>query len=398
MASVRASAQAFGEQIVNKKFRPASMFFFPRVRISPYFEGTQAAGAKAYSVYNHYFHPHYYRDQLEEYWAHVNDVVMTDVTGERQIRIKGPDAFAFTDNLITRDLKRINVHQCKYLCLCDDKGRIINDPIVARMEEDEFWISISDSDVLLWAKGIAHHSKWTVEIDELDVAPLQIQGPKSLPLMISVFGSQLGNLPYYHTTSATLSGMEMIITRTGFTGEKGFEIYLKNSRRDGMQLWNTILEAGKPFDLLPTGSALARRLEAGIRNFRQDITHDDNPYQVGLGFTVDLEKESEFIGKQALKRVKEVGIKRKLVGIEFGEEPMKGTNEEWWPVLENGSPIGKVTTAAYSPRLEKNIGFAMLPIERTSIGTKLTMLQRGVETEAIVVKQPFAENLNRQRA
>ena len=207
-------------QIVDNKFLPASVFFFPRVSVSPYFEGTQAAGAKAYSVYNHYFHPHYYRDPLEEYWAHINDVVMTDVTGERQIRIKGPDAFAFTDNLITRELKQINVSQCKYLCLCDDEGRIINDPIVARMEDNEFWISISDSDVLLWVKGIAHHSKWTLEIDELDVARMQIQGPKSLPLMVSVFGSQLDDLPYYHTTSATLSGMEMIITRTGFTGNE----------------------------------------------------------------------------------------------------------------------------------------------------------------------------------
>jgi len=383
---------------VDDKFRPASMFFFPRVSVSPYFEGTQAAGAKAYSVYNHYFHPHYYRDPLEEYWAHINDVVMTDVTGERQIRIKGSDAFAFTDYLITRDLKKIEVSQCKYLCLCDNDGRIINDPIVARMEENEFWISISDSDALLWVKGVAHQSNWSVEIDELDVAPLQIQGPKSLPLMVSVFGSELDDLPYYHTKSTTLANMEMIITRTGFTGEKGFEIYLQNSRRDGMKLWNTMLEAGRPFDLLPTGSALPRRLEAGIRNFRQDITHDDNPYEVGLGFAVDLEKESDFIGKRALEQVKQVGIKRKLVGIEFGEEPMQGTNEEWWPVLENSEPIGKVTTAAYSPRLDKNIGFAMVPIEKTSIGTKLVILQRGVESNAIVVEQPFGKNLNKQRA
>ena len=323
---------------------------------------------------------------------------MTDVTGERQIRIKGRDAFAFTDYLITRDLRKIDVSQCKYLCLCDDDGRIINDPIVARMEANEFWISISDSDVLLWVKGIAHHSKWTVEIDELDVAPMQIQGPKSVPLMVSVFGSRLDDLPYYHTTPATLSGMEMIITRTGFTGEKGFEIYLKNSLRDGMKLWNTMMEAGKPFGLQPSGSALPRRLEAGIRNFGQDITHEDNPYEVGLGYTVDLQKDSDFIGKQALKQVKETGIKRKLVGIEFGKEPMSGTNEEWWPVLENGTPIGKVTTAAYSPRLDKNIGFAMLPIEKTAIGTKLTIVQRGVENEAIVVKQPFADNLSSQRS
>ncbi len=398
LQTARSCALAFRGQVVDSKFRPASVFFFPRVSVSPYFEGTQAAGAKAYSVYNHYFHPHYYSDPLEEYWAHINDVVMTDVTGERQIRVKGPDAFAFTDHLITRDLNNIKVSQCKYLCLCDDHGLIINDPIVARMDENEFWISISDSDVLLWTKGIAHHSKWAIEIDELDVAPMQIQGPKSLPLMISVFGSHLDALPYYHTTPATLSGMEMIITRTGFTGEKGFEIYLKNSRRDGMKLWNTMLEAGKPFDLRPTGSAMPRRLEAGIRNFRQDITHDDNPYEVGLGFTVDLDKESDFIGKEALRRVKETGVKRKLVGIEFGNEPMQGTNEEWWPVLENGSPIGKVTTAAYSPRLDKNIGFAMLPMERTPIGTELNILQRGVETEAIVVKQPFGENMNRQHA
>lgn len=383
---------------MDNKFRPASAFFFPRVRLSPYFEGTQASGAKAYSVYNHYFHPHYYRDPLEEYWAHINDVVITDVTGERQIRIKGREAFAFTDYLVTRDLKKINVSQCKYLCLCDDDGRIVNDPIVARMDENEFWISISDSDVLLWVKGVAHNSKWNVEIDELDIAPMQIQGPKSVPLMVSLFGSQVDDLPYQYTTPATLSGMEMIITRTGFTGEKGFEIYLKNSLRDGMKLWNTMMEAGKPFGLQPSGAAFPRRLEAGIRNFGQDITHDDNPYEVGLGFTVDLEKGSDFIGKQALKRIKETGPQRKLVGIEFGVEPMTGTNEEWWPVLENGISIGKVTTAAYSPRLKKNIGFAMLPIEKSAVGTKLTIVQRGLDTEAIVVKQPFAKDLSRQRS
>ena len=374
---------------MTKDFRPATTFFYPRTRLSPYFEGTQASGAKAYSVYNHMYLPSWYRDTDEEYWAVTNDVVIWVVSVERQVQIKGPDAFEFTNFITTKDLHKCKVKQCKYTLICDDKGGVINDPVLSRLDDDIFWLSLSDSDVLLWAKGLAYNSKWNVELSEPDVAPMQVQGPKSKPLMISLFGSELESLRYYHCLDGTLSGMEMLVTRTGYTGEIGYEIFLKNATKDGLKLWNTMLEAGKPYNISPTGPSLIRRLEHGIRNYGQDVRLDNNPYEVGLGFAVDLKQEADFIGKEALTQIKKEGVKQKLIGIEFGIERMKGWNEDNWPVMENGKQIGRVTTAAYSPSLKKNIGYAMLPIEKTEIGTIITILARGDETEATVIKEPF---------
>ena len=381
---------------MTKDFRPATTFFYPRTRLSPYFEGTQASGAKAYSVYNHMYLPSWYRDTEEEYWAVTNDVVIWDVAVERQVQIKGPDAFEFTNFITTKDLHKCKVKQCKYTLICDDKGGVINDPVLSRLDNDIFWLSLSDSDVLLWAKGLAYNSKWNVELSEPDVAPMQVQGPKSKSLMISLFGSELESLRYYHCLDGTLSGMEMLVTRTGYTGEIGYEIYLKNASKDGLKLWNTMLEAGKPYNISPTGPSLIRRLEHGIRNYGQDVRLDNNPYEVGLGFTVDLNQEADFVGKESLTQIKKEGLKKKLVGIEFGTERMKGWNEDYWPVIENDKQIGQVTTAAYSPSLKKNIGYAMLPIERTEIGTKITILARGDETGATVIKEPFVRGREKQ--
>ena len=209
--------------------------------------------------------------------------------------------------------------------------------------------------------------------------------------MISIFGSIIESLPYYHNIETTLSGMNMIVTRTGYTGEIGYEIYLKNAQRDGIKLWNTMLEAGKSYNISPGGPSLIRRLEHGIRNYGQDMRLENNPYEVGLGFAVDLDQEADFIGKKALIQIKKQKLKQKIVGIEFGTERMKGWNEDCWPIMENGKQIGSVTTAAYSPSLKKNIGFAMLPIEKTEIGTKITIISRGIKTGATVIKEPFAK-------
>jgi len=313
------------------------------------------------------------------------------VAVERQVQIKGPDAFKFTNYITTKDLNKCKVNQCKFTLICDGNGGIINDPVLSRLDDNLFWLSISDSDVLLWAKGLAHNSKWNVELSEPDVAPMQVQGPKSRPLMISIFGSKIESLPYYHNMETTLSGMNMLVTRTGYTGEIGYEIYLRNAQRDGIKLWNTMLEAGKSYNISPGVSSLIRRLEHGIRNYGQDMRLENNPYEVGLGFAVDLDQEADFIGKKALIQIKKQELKQKIVGIEFGTERMKGWNEDCWPIMENGKQIGSVTTAAYSPSLKKNIGFAMLPIEKTEIGTKITIISRGIKTGATVIKEPFAK-------
>ncbi len=372
-------------------YRPATVFFYPRIRLSPYFEATQRAGAKAYSAYNHMYIPSWYGDTDEEYWALTNDVVIWDVAVERQLEIKGPDGFNFTNMLTPRDLNKCEVGQCMYVMITDENGGIINDPVLLRLSENHFWLSLSDSDVLLWAKGLAYNSDWELELGEPDVSPMQMQGPKSRKLMQDLFGDRILNLPYYHHYQTSLDGMEMVVTRTGYTGEIGFEIFLKNSTRDGLRLWDAVMEAGKPYNIRPTGPSLIRRLEAGIRNYGQDMRLEHNPYEIGLGWTVDLEQEADFIGKKALKRIKAEGVKRKLVGVEIHGDRIKRWNEDYWPVHKDGRRIGHVTTGAYSPQLKKNIGYAFVPIEYAGLGEEFNVDVRGVTTTARVVKEPFVD-------
>ncbi len=376
---------------MTKDYRPASVFFYPRIRLSPYFEATQRHGAKAYSAYNHMYIPSWYGDTDDEYWALTNDVVIWDVAVERQLEIKGPDGFAFTNMLTPRDLNKCEVGQCMYVMITDENGGIINDPVLLRLAENHFWLSLSDSDVLLWAKGLAYNSDLDVELGEPDVSPVQVQGPKSRALMQDLFGDWILDLPYYYHKQTELGNMEMVVSRTGYTGEIGYEIYLKNSIRDGLKLWDAVMEAGKPHNIVVTGPSLIRRLEFGIRNYGQDMRLEHNPYEIGFGWSVDLDQEADFIGKEALKRIKAEGITRKLVGVEIDGERIQGWNEDYWPVHSDGKAIGQVTTGAYSPRLEKNIGYAMVPIEYAELGTKFDVDVRGETKTATVVEEPFID-------
>ena len=374
-----------------KVYNPATVFFYPRIRLSPYFEATQRHGAKAYSAYNHMYIPSWYGDTDKEYWALTNDVVIWDVAVERQLEIKGPDGFAFTNMLTPRDLNQCEVGQCMYVMITDENGGIINDPVLLRLAENHFWLSLSDSDVLLWAKGLAYNSKWEVELGEPDVSPVQVQGPKSRALMQDLFGDWILDLPYYYHKQTQLGDMEMVVSRTGYTGEIGYEIYLKNSIRDGLKLWDAVMEAGKPHNIIVTGPSLIRRLEFGIRNYGQDMRLEHNPYEIGFGWSVDLDQEADFIGKEALKRIKAEGITRKLVGVEIDGDRIQGWNEDYWPVYSDGKAIGQVTTGAYSPRLEKNIGYAMVPIEYAELGTNFNVDVRGETKTATVVREPFID-------
>ncbi|MFQ5793862.1 MAG: glycine cleavage T C-terminal barrel domain-containing protein [Candidatus Bipolaricaulia bacterium] len=375
---------------MTKDFRPATVYFYPRIRLSPYFEATQRHDAKAYSAYNHMYIPSWYGDTEEEYWALVNDVVIWDVAVERQLEIKGPDGFAFTNMLTPRDLTQCEVGQCMYVMITDENGTIINDPVLLRLDENHFWLSLSDSDVLLWAKGLAYNSDWDVELGEPDVSPVQVQGPKSPKVMQDLFGDRVLKLPYYYHYETTLDDMETVVTRTGYTQELGYEIFLKNSSRDGLKLWDTMMEAGKPYNIRPAGPSVIRRVEAGIRDYGRDIFRlESNPYEVGFGWTVDLDQEADFIGKEALRRIKAEGVKRKLVGVEIYGDRIEGSNEDYWPVHKDGQRIGQVTSTIYSPRLEKNIGYAMVPIEYADLGTEFSVDARGTERTAKVVEEPF---------
>ena len=362
----------------------------PWIQRSPYFEAAHRSGARAYDLYNHMLMPGVYTNPVDEYWHLVNHVAVWDVGVERQVEISGPDGAKFAELLTPRDLSQCKVGECKYVALTTPDGGIINDPVLLRLSENHFWLSLSDWDVIFWAKGVAVNAGLDVDVREPDVAPLQIQGPKSKDLMVGLFGSKILDIPYYHLIETKLDRIPVVITRTGWTAEVGYEIYLRDSAY-GPELWDRVMAAGKDHNIRPIAPSEIRRIEAGILNYSSDIMLDNNPYEVGLGWTVDLDKKADFLGREALRRIKAEGVKRKLVGVEVEGDSLGAWAPEFLPVLAEGRKIGHVTSLTFSPRLEKNIGFALVPTDHAKIGTRFRVTTSKGERSATVVKKPFVD-------
>lgn len=379
-----------GPRPVGKDEGATKLYFGPWYRKSPYFEAARRYGCYAYDIYNKMYIPGNYAESVNEYWNLVNHVTLWDVGCERQVEITGPDAFDFTNYLTPRDLSKCEVGQGKYVIITAEDGGIVNDPVLMRLGKNHFWLSLADSDVLLWAKGVALHAHMDVNITEPDVSPLQLQGPKSKDVARALFGPKILDLAYYYFMEAKLDGIPLIVSRTGWSAEVGYEIYLRDGSR-GDELWERVMEAGKPFNIRPTGPSEARRIEAGILNYPSDMTLENNPYEVSLGWLVDGGKEADYIGKAALKRIKEEGVKRKLVGVEVDGELGHVWLPEHWPVEVRGRRVGKLTALAFSPRLKKNIGYAMVPIEYAAPGTRLTVKAPSNDLAATVVPKPFID-------
>lgn len=373
------------------------ILLYSRIRKSPYFEASRRHGPKMYSVYNHTYHPRHYGDPIEEYWQLLNGVTLWDVAVEHQVEISGPDAFDFTNLLVARDLNKCEVGQCKYVFLCLPDGGIINDPVLLRVEENRFWLSLADSDVELWARGVAYNSGQDVTIREIDVSPVQVQGPKSKDVLVDLFGDSILDIPYYFLAPYRLGDLKVLVSRTGYTAELGYEIYLYDATKHGVELWDRVVEAGKPHGLRVIGPSHIRRIEAGILALGADMWFDTNPYEVGMGYDwmVDLEQGSDFIGKEALARIKREGPKRKLAGVEIGGERLgaynDGTMIDFYPVVKDGTRIGEVRSACWSPRLDKNIGMAMVLVTHAALGTELEVVRPDGTVSAVVVEMPFVD-------
>lgn len=389
-------------------YQDPRILLYPRIRKSPFFYASRRHGVQMYSVYNHTYHPRHYGDPIAEYWALLEGVTLWDVGVERQIEISGPDAFDFTNLLVTRDLSKCKVGQCKYVFLTDQHGGIINDPILLRLEENRFWLSLADSDVLLWARGVATHAGMDVSIEEIDVGPVQVQGPKSFALMRDLLGDSVAEIPYYYLRDFRIGDIDVTVSRTGYTGEIGYEIYVHHASENGVRLWDMVLEAGQAHDLRVIGPCHIRRIEGGMLAHGADITVDTTPFEIGMGYDwmVDLEQEADFIGKQALTRLKAEGPRRQLVGLEIGGPDLGTYNDgsmiDVLPVFADGVRIGEVTSACRSPRLEKNIGLAMVAVEHSEAGTVLQVdvgarNDSGTDlVEAVVVPKPFIDPTKEQ--
>jgi aminomethyltransferase len=384
-----------------------------RVRKSPYWHLSMQHGCWRATIYNRMYHPRGYvrREDggaMVEYEAIVNHVTMWNVAVERQVQVKGHDAEAFVDFVITRDATRIKPMTGRYVILCNERGGILNDPVLLRPEVDEFWFSLADSDMLLWLQGVNAGMKFGVEIAEIDVAPVQIQGPKSEALMADLVGPAIHEVPPYGMLAAKVGGRDCLISQSGFSGEKGYEIYLRNATLYADDMWNAVIEAGEKHQLMVIAPAHHRRIAAGILSWGQDLDWEHVPFQVNLGYQVPRKKTADYVGKAALEHIRdqvEAGtppFKQILVGLRLGGKPIDDYAPDFWLIGdEGGAPLGYVTSPWYSPELESNIAMGFVPVARSGLGTQLTVHlpepyaeTPGQPVSAEVVEIPFRPSVN----
>jgi aminomethyltransferase len=366
-----------------------------RLRHSPYYEATQRHGPVGFTVYNHMLFPIRFDSFEAEFEALLNDVTVWDVAVERVLEISGRDGARFAQLLTPRDLGKCAVGQAKYVLICDADGGIINDPVLTRMAPDTFWFALASSDALLFARGLRHaYPDLDVTIREVDVAPMQIQGPKSKDLMHDLLGPEIGKLKYYWWTRAEVRGIPVVITRTGWTSEVGYEIYLLDPTR-GSDLWQAVMDAGRPYKVKPTGPSDIRRIEGAIFNWGADMTYDNNPLEMGLERLIawDL-PDSAVISLPALRRIRAQGVTRRIVGVELDGDPFPALNFVKWPAFRpavDDARVGQVTSAIYSPRLRANIGYCWVPTELAATGSTLRVATEWGDRTATVVAMPFVD-------
>ena len=362
--------------------------FGTQIRKSPYFDATVRWGATGFSVYNHMYIPRDFGNPEENFWNLINNAILCDVAVERQVEITGPDAFKFVQLLTPRDLSKLQVGQCKYILIVNNEGGILNDPVLLRLAENHFWLSLGDSDILLWAQGLAVNSDLNVQIKEPDVSPLQLQGPKSAKIMQKLFGDKILELKYYWLKEENLDDIPLVVSRTGWSSELGYELFLKDGSK-GDQLWEKIMEAGKNFGLKPGHTSSIRRIEGAMLSYHADADINTNPYEVGLDRLVNLDTDINFVGKNALIKIKQNGIKKRQVGLILDCSPLKAPNTTFWQITKDNKVIGKITSAVYSPRLKKNIALAMISIEESKIGNNVVVNNSISNFNATIVEKPF---------
>ena len=393
---------------------PTELLISTRVRKSPYWHLSHQAGCWRATVYNRIYHPRgYVRPEdggaTVEYDALVNHVTLWNVAVERQIRVAGPDAEAFVNYVITRDATRIQPMNGKYVILCNEKGGILNDPVLLRLSENEFWFSLSDSDVMFWLQGVNVGRKANVEIDEIDVCPVQIQGPKSVALMTDLVGDQVGELPSYGLMEATVAGCDVVVSQTGFSGEKGYEIYLRDATLHAEKLWDAVLAAGEAHNLMVIAPAHQRRIAAGILSWGQDMDAETLPFQCNLGYQVPRTKATDYIGRARLEEVRslvEAGkppFRLTLAGLALGGRPIEEYAPDFWLISgsDGGKPVGYVTSPWYSPELETNIALGYVPCAMATPGTRVKVwlpdayqTDPGQPVDGTVTEVPFRPSVN----
>ena len=370
---------------------PLTIGIGTRIRKSPYYESDLKYGVTGFTVYNKMYLPTGFSGPEKEYESLINDVTFGDFAAERQVEINGPDAHKFVSYVQPRNLEKCAIGSCKYILLTDTNGGIVNDACLLRLEENKFWISPGDGDVILWLQGIAINSGMDVSIHEPDVSPLQISGPKSGKLIQKLFNGEHDDLGYYKAKQTSLNNIPMVIARTGWSGELSYELYLQD-RKLGNKLFELVHDAAKEFNGRVIAPNTIRTIEGGLLSYGSDFGRTHNPFTIGFGRLVDLDQDADFIGKEALKAIKEKGLTEKLVGIELEGDPIRQAPENFWPIRNSdNNKIGRVSRAFFSPRLQKNIGLGIVDIDYADEFTKFFVSTPHGDLESVVVSMPWFE-------
>ena len=358
-----------------------------RLRPSPYYEATLAEGVCAFTTYNHMLMPTSYGKPLDEYWRLINGVSQWDVAVERQVQLRGPDAGRLAQILAPRDLSKCKVGQGKYVPLVNHQGVLINDPICLKLADDLYWLSIADSNIWFWASAIAAERGLRVEVSEPDVSPLAIQGPKAEDVVAHLCGDWVRGLKYFWFREFDLGGIPLVVARSGWSKQGGFELYLRDGSQ-GTKLWNLVKEAGQPWGIGPGNPNWSERVESGLISFGGDTDGQTNPYEVRMGKYVDLHVPDDTVGIQALRRISAEGPKRHSLGIILDAGDPVSPGFSWNPIYKDGVKVGDLTNCIFSIRVQKNLGFALISRDCV-VGDRVHSMVGGVMQSGVLTELPF---------
>lgn len=358
-----------------------------RTRRTPFSPRVEQLGVQGYTVYNHMLLATSFRGVVEDYRHLKTHVQIWDVGCERQVQLKGPDAARLAQLMTVRDLSNTQIGQGLYAPLVDANGGMVNDPVIQKIAEDTYWFSVADSDVWLWARGIAYGFGLDVEVSEPDVWPLAVQGPKAEQLMADAFGDIVHGIRFFGFQPLTFKGHDFIVARSGWSKQGGFEIYV--DRADlALDLWDFLWEAGQPYEVGPGCPNLIERIEGGLLSYGNDMTSATNPLECGLDRYCHVHGDFESIGLGAVKRIQAEGITRKVMGLRIDGEPM-ASNVDAWPIHDGTDAVGFVSSAAWSPDFGCTIAFAMVDKDHWTPGQAVRVNTPDGERGGIVSELPF---------
>ncbi len=340
-------------------------------------------GVSAYSLYNKMLLPLVFNDVVTDYEHLRSHVQIWDVACERQVEIVGPDALALVELITPRDISKCAIGQCMYAPLCNENGGIMNDPIILRLADDRFWLSVADSDVLFWVKGVAYGRGFDVKVFEPDVSPLGIQGPKADDLMSDVVGEHVRDIGFFRFIETNIAGTDVILARSGWSGQGGFEVYLQDHRK-GLDLWDVFWDAGQKYDIRSGGPNLIDRIETGLKSYGSEMTIDSNPFESGLESFISLGKQAECMSRDALLKISEDGPDKKLLNLVIDGEPLGSPRSVWKVTDAGGDDIGVVTSQVWSPTKKANLAFAIVDSAYSEPGGRLSVDANGELRGAVV--------------